>query len=128
MRDKLEQFLDDYDKGRISIDELQRRIDYIDWSQSRPMTVPNDYMETPRDPVDVLIAKEEHNTLVIVLQNLRASLPEDDWQMFVMTAKGMTQNQIANALGYTRSAVIRHLQRIGKDVPVLRTLLHKESS
>lgn len=40
MKDAIEQFLDDYNAGRIDVNDLQRRINYMDWSQNRSNVMP----------------------------------------------------------------------------------------
>ena len=127
MRDTLEQFLDDYNAGRIDINDLQRRINYMDWSQNKPSAMPMDYIESSEEPCEVLVNQEKSNDLAMALRELKATLSDDDWQMLLMTAKGYTQEEIARKLHYTRSSVIRHLQRIAKVKPELRTLLKKDS-
>lgn len=127
MKDAIEQFLDDYNAGRIDVNDLQRRINYMDWSQNRSNVMPMDYVESGEEPCNTLVNQEKKAELMKVLCDLKANLSDDDWQMFLMTARGFTQEQIARTLHYTRSSVIRHMQRISKIKPELRTLLKKDS-
>lgn len=126
MKDTIRQFLDDYNSGRIDVNDLQRRINYMDWSQNKPAAMPTDYLEPSEEPCETLINREHSNELAEALRDLKTNLPEDDWKMFVMTAQGYTQERIAEEVHCTRSSLIRHLQRIAKVKPELRTLLKKE--
>ena len=127
MKDSIEQFLDDYKEGRIDVNALQRRINYMDWSQNKPMAMPMDYIESSEEPCETLVNREKSNDLATALHDLKMNLSDDDWNMFLMTANGCTQEEIAKKLHYTRSSVIRHMQRIAKIKPELRTLLKKDT-
>ena len=98
MKDAIEQFLDDYNAGRIDVNDLQRRINYMDWSQNKPAAMPMDYIESSEEPCETLVNREKSNDLAIALHDLKMNLSDDDWDMFLMTANGYTQNEIANKL------------------------------
>ena len=125
MKDTIRQFIDDYNEGRIDVNDLQRRINYMDWSQNKPAAMPIDYLESSEEPCEIIANRERSDELAEALRDLKTNLPEDDWKMFVMTAQGYTQEQIAEKLHCTRCSLMRHMQKIATVKPELRTLLKK---
>lgn len=111
MKDKLAEFIDDYNHGRVTIEDTFRRLDFDRWKQDK-MPLPQDYMELPRDPLDIVLEKERVSTLISTIKWLKQNISDELWRIFVMVARGYTQERIANALNISQPTVSRRLQTL----------------
>lgn len=113
MKDKLAEFIDDYNCGRVSLEDTMRRLEFDRWKQDKA-PLPQDYMELPLDPLDIVLEKERISTLIETIQWIKRNVSEELWQIFVMVARGFTQEKIANALNISQPTVNRRLHTLRK--------------
>ena len=123
MKDKLAEFIDDYNCGRVSLEDTMRRLDFDRWKQDK-IPLPQDYMELPRDPLDIVLEKERVSTLVEKIKWIKQNVSDELWQIFVMVGRGFTQEKIANALNVSQPTISRRLHSL-RSLDNLYELLHK---
>lgn len=118
MKDMLAQFMDDYESGRITIEDLQRRLAFDQWKNDKPIRL-IDYVPNRRCPEDTIIAREDYEELYEGLVLLRNRVSVGTWKILYMTAYGYTQKTIGEALGITQPTVSK---RIDKVFPIAKEL------
>lgn len=108
MKDKLAEFIDDYNCGRVSLEDTMRRLEFDRWKQDKtPM--PQDYLELPCDPLDIVLEKERVSTLIDTIRWLKQNVSDELWRIFVMVSRGFTQDRIADSLNISQPTVSRRL-------------------
>lgn len=118
MKDMLAQFMDDYESGRITIEDLQRRLAFDQWKNDKPIRL-IDYVPDRRCPEDTIIAREDYKELYEGLITLRSRVNRSTWKILCMTAYGCTQASIGRVLGITQPTVSK---RIDKVFPIAKEL------
>lgn len=108
MKDKLAEFIDDYNCGRVSLEDTMRRLEFDKWKQDKS-PLPQDYMELPLDPLDIVLEKERVSTLIKTVRWIKQNVSDELWQIFVMVARGFTQEKIADSLNISQPTVSRRL-------------------
>lgn len=111
MKDTLAQFMEDYNCGRIGLDDLQRRLAFDQWRKDKPCKL-IDYVPECRTPEDLMLCKEDYATLYATLVRLRKRTNMKTWKMLSMTAYGWKQKSIALRLGITQPTVSKSIDRI----------------
>lgn len=111
MKDKLAEFIDDYNCGRVTVEDTFRRLDFERWKEDRA-PLPQDYIELPRDPLDIVLEKERVSTLIETIKWLKQNISDELWRIFCMVARGYTQERMAKALNISQPTVSRRLQTL----------------
>lgn len=106
--DYLAQLVDDYNAGKVDLDNTLNRLEFLDWKENKS-PLPNDYVKTPLDPADILVERERSKNLVSALRHLKETLSARDWRILVLTSKGWTQEKIAEKVGLSQRSVSRRL-------------------
>lgn len=144
MRDVLKEFIDDYNKGLITLIDLENRLSFNEWKESK---VPykekpygsiseetitkiqhnyDCYVRMPKDPADIVEQKEISYERYKCILKLKGKIKEINWKELMLLVKGKTQEEIAKHLGITQSAVCKHLKSISDEATKLglRELLY----
>ena len=132
MKDKLKEFVEDYNAGKISMIDLERRLQFEEWRSEKrskkeclfgnmteeTMSIMSDgydcYMRLPKNPADIVEQKEISIERYKSIAKLKTLLKKEDWKTLVLVIKGRSQQSIAKIQGITQSAVCKHLKRIAK--------------
>ena len=125
MIDYLKQIIDDVNDGIISIETAQSRLNF-DMSQRDNAPHIEDYMEMPRDPLDIIVAAERKAKLDDALGYLKEVLKRDDWNMLVLVSKGYTDDALAEYFEITKNGVAYRLKRIREYADGIQSLLREE--
>lgn len=129
MKDKLAEFIDDYNRGRVTIEDTFRRLDFERWKEDKA-PLPQDYIELPVDPLDIVLEKERVSTLIMRIKWLKQNISDELWQIFCMVARGFTQERMAKILNISQPTVSRRLQTLrtvtGEDFHELLYRLEKQ--
>ena len=111
MKDMLQQFLSDYDEGKITDTTLQRRLDFDMWKKDK-LLLPVDYMNMPLEPSEIVEEKERQGKLLRAMAVLRSRLSASDWKIVVMVSQGQSQEAIGKAMEMTQGNVSKRLKAI----------------
>ena len=124
--DYLRQLVEDYNAGRVTLGDTLNRLEFLDWSENKK-PLPDDYAKVPRDPADILVAKERQEALQGFLVKFRERLSDDNWRVIVMVSQGLTYEEIGKRLGISQPAVSKRLKTIRKYAEGLDELLRQDS-
>ena len=111
MKDKLAEFIDDYNRGRVTIEDTFRRLDFERWKEDKA-PLPQDYIELPQDPLDIVLEKERVSTLMATVKWLKQNISDELWRIFCMAARGFTQEKMGRILNISQPTVSRRLQTL----------------
>ena len=124
-RDFLAETISDLNDGIITLATAQSRLSF-DMAQRDKAPHIEDYMETPRDPLDVIVASERKAKLDDALVYLKEVLERDDWNMLVLVSQGYTDDALAEYFGITKNGVAYRLERIREYADGIQSLLREE--
>ena len=123
--DFLAETISDLNDGIITLATAQSRLNF-DMSQRDNAPHIEDYMEMPRDPLDIIVAAERKAKLDDALVYLKEVLERDDWTMFVLVSQGYTDDDLAEYFGITKNGVAYRLERIREYADGMQGLLRIE--
>ena len=124
-RDFLAETIADLNDGIITLAAAQSRLNF-DMSQRDNAPHIEDYMEMPRDPLDIIVAAERKEKLDDALVYLKEVLERDDWNMLVLVSKGYTDDALAEYFEITKNGVAYRLERIREYADGIQSLLREE--
>ena len=124
-RDYLKQIIDDVNSGVISIATAESRLSF-DMAQRDKAPHIEDYMELPRDPLDIIVAAERKEKLDDAIGYLKEVLDTPLWNMLVLVSQGYTNDDLAEYFGITKNGVAYRLERIREYADGMQGLLRIE--
>lgn len=126
MKDTIAQFMDDYNTGKISLVDLQRRLAFDQWKQDSKYTRLIEYVPRMKCPEDIVLSKYDYLELYECLMKLRHRVSSTTWKILCMVAYGYTQEHIGQRLNLGQPAISKRISRV---FPIaerlnLKALLH----
>ena len=124
-RDFLAETIADLNDGIITLATAQSRLNF-DMAQRDKAPHIEDYIETPRDPLDIMLAKERKAKLDDAIAYLYEVLDKPLWTMLVLVSQGYTDDDLAEYFGITKNGVAYRLERIREYADGMQDLLRIE--
>ena len=122
MKDYLKQIIADVNDGVISIATAESRLSF-DMAQRDKAPHIEDYIETPRDPLDIMVAAERKAKLDDAIAYLYEVLDKPLWTMLVLVSQGYTDDDLAEYFEITKNGVAYRLERIREYADGIQSLL-----
>lgn len=124
-RDFLAETIADLNDGIITLAAAQSRLSF-DMAQRDKAPHIEDYIETPRDPLDIMLAKERKAKLDDAIAYLYEVLDKPLWTMLVLVSQGYTDDDLAEYFEITKNGVAYRLERIREYADGMQVLLRIE--